>query len=50
MRKWYVTEFEEKQAVTALGDRDETERVNKAKSSFMPCVFLHFYCVIYTFA
>lgn len=40
MRKWYVTEFEEKQAVTALSGRDESERVKKAKANFVPYVLL----------
>jgi hypothetical protein len=36
IKKWYTIEFDKDQAVTKLGERDETARVQKGEKEFKP--------------
>ncbi|KAL1747167.1 hypothetical protein HDZ31DRAFT_32494 [Schizophyllum fasciatum] len=40
MEKWYTNRFDEDNAVTALGDRDESERVERGKKEFKPMYYI----------
>lgn len=36
IKKWYTIEFDADQAVSQLGDRDDSERVQKGQKEFQP--------------
>lgn len=38
IRKWYTIDYDGEQAVSSLGDRDESERVKKGQTDFKPYV------------
>ncbi|TRM56662.1 hypothetical protein BD626DRAFT_551463 [Schizophyllum amplum] len=40
MEKWYTNGFDEERAVDALGDRDESERVEKGRREFKPMYYI----------
>lgn len=40
MKKWYVTQFDPKRAVSSLSGRDESARVAKAQEDFLPMYYI----------
>lgn len=36
MKKWYTCDFDEKQAVSNIAGRDDSDRVNRGKTDFNP--------------
>ena len=36
IKKWYTIEFDKEQAVSQLGDRDDSARVKKGENEFKP--------------
>lgn len=38
IRKWYTIDFDKDQAVSSLGERDDSERVKKGQTDFKPYV------------
>ncbi|KAL1701345.1 hypothetical protein EV121DRAFT_263143 [Schizophyllum commune] len=40
MEKWYTNRFDEDRAVTILGDKDESERVERGRKEFKPMYYI----------
>lgn len=40
MKKWYTNQYDDKLAVSSLGDRDESKRIDFAKKSFKPMYYI----------